>query len=170
MKSRLQRRPRIYSSLVIGLGGFAALLVGLVNTTVNPWRVTPVSWQAESIEPYRDGAYHMRTRKAGLLRSGDWKVALVGSSRTANCLDPSLPQWERHDVVNLGCNAGFLHETTEIAKFFMIHHDAQLVLFGVDPGEAPGDTGGLPREALQDDRHFPLESRSDARGGEAHRD
>ena len=135
MKSRFQRRPRIYSRLVVGLCGVAALAAGLVNTTVNPWRVTPVPWQSKSLDAYRGGADHMRTRKAGLLRSGDWKVALVGSSRTANCLDPSLPQWGRRDVVNLGCNAGFLHETTEIANFFMIHDDAELLLFGVDPGD-----------------------------------
>ena len=144
MKTRPHRKPRIYSLLVIGLGGFAALMVGLVNTTVNPWRTTPVPWQAQSLEPYRDGADHMRTRKVGILRSGDWKVALVGSSRVANCLDPSLPQWGRSDVVNLGCNAGFLQESTEIAKFFMIHDDAELLLFGVDPGDLTSSVDTRP--------------------------
>jgi hypothetical protein len=69
---------------------------------VNPWRVTPVPWQAKSLEPYRSQPEHLRTSKAGLLRSGKWRVALCGSSRTANGLDPDHPGWGRGDVVNLG--------------------------------------------------------------------
>jgi hypothetical protein len=133
---------RRHARLLLGAIALAVLACGAVNSTVNPWRVTPVPWQAASLEPYRGEADHLRTRKAGLLRSGDWGVALVGSSRTANGFDPDLPGWGRGDVVNLGCSAAFLHESTAIARHFLEHEKAELIVFGVDPGDltSPVDT------------------------------
>lgn len=133
---------RRHACFLLGGLGLACALTGGVNTTVNPWRVTPVPWQAESLESYRGQAERLRTRKAGLLRSGDWRVALVGSSRTANGLDPDHPGWGRGDVVNLGCSAAFLHESTAIARHFLEREEAELIVLGIDPGDltSPVDT------------------------------
>lgn len=162
MKSSSPRAPRRYARLVAGGLALAALAAGLTNSTVNPWRVTPLPWQAKSLEPYRGGADHLRTRKAGLLRAADWRIALVGSSRVANGFDPDHSGWGRGDVVNLGCSAAFLHESTAIARHFVEHEPAELVVLGIDPGDltSPVDTrpmfdfnaspfapdGGLDRE------------------------
>lgn len=133
---------RRYFRFLIGALATAAAFSGLVNTTVNPWRVTPVPWQAKSLEPYRSQPEHLRTSKAGLLRSGKWRVALCGSSRTANGLDPDHPGWDRGDVVNLGCSAGFLLESTAIARHFLDHSRAEIIVLGIDPGDltSPVDT------------------------------
>lgn len=133
---------RRYACFLLGALGLACAVTGGVNTTVNPWRVTPVPWQAESLEPFRGQAERLRTRKAGLLRSGDWRIALVGSSRTANGLDPDHPGWGRGDVVNLGCSAAFLHESTAIARHFVEREEAELIVLGIDPGDltSPVDT------------------------------
>jgi hypothetical protein len=139
-----RRKTRTYPRLVIGLVGLFAGVAGIVNTTVNPWRVTPVPWQAESLDPYRGEADRLRTRKAGILRSGDWGVALVGSSRVANGFDPALPQWRRNDVANLGCSAGFLQEATAIGSYFVRHEPAELLLFGVDPGDLTSSVDTRP--------------------------
>ena len=142
MKAAPRRPTRTYARIVLGVVAFCAVLVGVTNTTVNPWRVTPVPWQAKGLEPYRGEGDRLRTRKAGLLCSGDYKVALVGSSRTANGFDPVLLAWGRDDVVNLGCSAAFLHESTGIASYFVDHEPAELLLLGIDPGDltSPVDT------------------------------
>ncbi len=126
---------RRYARLVVGLAVLCLVVVGLANTRVNPWRVTPVSWQDPKYDDYRGEVKSLRTTKAGILRSGEWKVALVGSSRVANAFDPELATWGRKDVANLGCNAAFLNETTAIGKYFVEHEPAELLLLGIDPGD-----------------------------------
>ncbi|WP_367872603.1 hypothetical protein [Luteolibacter sp. Populi] len=135
MKPVFHRSARRYARLLIGLATLCLVLVGLANSTVNPWRVTPVPWEIKSLDNFRGTKDHLRTTKAGILRSGEWKVALVGSSRVANAFDPSLPSWGRSDVVNLGCNAAFLNETTAIGRYFLEHEPAELLLLGIDPGD-----------------------------------
>lgn len=144
MNASPQRAGRRYARVVIGTIAVVAGVVALSNTTVNPWRVTPVPWQAKGLEPYRGEADHLRTRKAGLLRTDDYRVALVGSSRVANGFDPTLPAWGRDDVVNLGCSAAFLHESTAIGGFFVENQDAELLLIGIDPGDLTSLTDTRP--------------------------
>jgi hypothetical protein len=134
MKARSPQTQR-YARIVIGVAGLCLVAVGLANTRVNPWRITPVPWQNASCDAYRGEAEHLRATKAGILRSGKWRVALVGSSRVANAFDPDLPMWNRDDVVNLGCNAAFLNETTAIGKYFVEHEEPQLLILGIDPGD-----------------------------------
>lgn len=136
------KSSRRYNRILLGVAGLFTLTVGAINSTVNPWRVTPVPWQSSAMDPYRGDADHIRTRKAGILRAGDWGVALVGSSRVANAMDPDLPQWGRRDVANLGCYAGFLQETPHIGRKFLATEPAELLLFGIDPGDltSPVDT------------------------------
>ncbi|WP_035616190.1 hypothetical protein [Haloferula sp. BvORR071] len=139
MKARSRQTQR-YARIVIGIAGLCLVAVGLANTRVNPWRITPVPWQNSAYDPYRGESEHLRTTKAGLLRSGQWNVAMVGSSRVANAFDPNLEGWgsgdsNRDAVVNLGCNAAFLNETTAIAKYFVEHEPAKLLIMGIDPGD-----------------------------------
>lgn len=135
MKTAIHRATRRYVSAVFGIAGICVLISGITNTTVNPLRMTPVPWESKALEPYRGDTKHLRTVKAGILREKDWKIAMVGSSRVANALDPLLPQWGRKDVVNLGVNAGFLQESTAIARYFLAHEPAEILLVGVDPGD-----------------------------------
>jgi len=139
MNSSSHRAARIYVRIVIGVGLLCLLAVGLVNSAANPWRVTPVPWQAKGRDIYRGTSEHLRTCKAGILRSGGYQVALVGSSRVANSFDPDLEAWgqggEGLNVVNLGCNAAFLNETTAIGRYFVEHEPASLMILGIDPGD-----------------------------------
>jgi hypothetical protein len=108
------------------------------------------------LDPYRGTADHLRTTKAGILRSGEFDVALVGSSRVANAFDPDLEAWGQgwkgSNVVNLGCNAAFLNETTAIGRYFLEHEPAKLLILGIDPGDLTSkvdtrplfDFGGSP--------------------------
>jgi hypothetical protein len=135
MKPAFHRAARLYARFLIGLALLCLVVVGVANTRVNPWRITPVPWQDQGYETFRGSADRLRTTKAGILRSGEFKVALVGSSRVANAFDPDLPAWGRKDVVNLGCNAAFLNETTAIGRYFIEHEPAELLILGIDPGD-----------------------------------
>ena len=61
---------RRYNFLVMGGALLACLVFAVANTTIDPFRVTPVPWRAQALEPYRDIASQIRTGKAGLIRSG----------------------------------------------------------------------------------------------------
>ena len=95
-----------------------ALVVSLgVNTTVNPWRVTPFPWSAAKLDPYRDISSQIRTGKAGIVRSTPAiKVGIIGSSRVANGLDPENPAWGDRTAVNLGCSGGFFYEAEALCR------------------------------------------------------
>lgn len=121
--------------LLILVGG--TLLAGyLLNTTVNPWRVTPAPWSAESLEPYRaiENAWN-RTAKAGLVRSADWDAAIFGSSRADIAFDPRHPLFDGMRCVNLGLNAANLVENQAAFDDFMDHEPARLVVFAIDAGD-----------------------------------
>ncbi|RYD77968.1 MAG: hypothetical protein EOP84_14870 [Verrucomicrobiaceae bacterium] len=116
-----------------------------VNTTVNPWRVTPMPWSSQKLDPYRDISSQIRTGKAGIVRANPKiDVGLVGSSRVANGLDPEFSGWQHQSVVNLGCSGGFIYESTALARYLMAERKVGLILFGVDPGDLSSKTDTRP--------------------------
>lgn len=120
--------------------GSALLGCILINLWVDPWRVTPTPLSSESLEPYRDISSQIRTGKCGLVRSApSIGVALIGSSRVANGLDPLDPRWARDDVYNLACPAGFIYESDAMFRYLVGHHQPELVIIGIDPGDLSSD-------------------------------
>ena len=144
MSIQRHRAARRYIRILLLTLLTAGVAVAFVNTRIDPWRVTPTPWQAKDLDLYRDQTGHLRTAKAGIMRSGTWKVGLVGSSRVANALDPTLPQWGRPDVVNLGCNAAFLREITAIGGHFLAEKSPELMLVGIDPGDLTSEIDTRP--------------------------
>ena len=126
---------RRYNFLVIGGALLACIVFAVANTAVDPWRVTPVPWRAENLEPYRDIAGQIRTGKAGLVRSGTWDVGLFGSSRVDNAWNPDAAGWKGKRVVNLGASGGFIYETVGIARYFLARQKPELLVIGIDPGD-----------------------------------
>ncbi|MCU0796659.1 MAG: hypothetical protein MUF31_12090 [Akkermansiaceae bacterium] len=120
------------------LGVVAGLVVigFLLNTWVNPWRVTPMPWSSAKLDEFRtiDNAWN-RTAKAGLLRSGDWDAAIFGSSRVDIAFDPEHPLFDGMRCVNLGLNAANLVENQRIFDEFMKVSKPRLVVFAIDPGD-----------------------------------
>ncbi|MCW1885008.1 hypothetical protein OKA04_09740 [Luteolibacter flavescens] len=127
---------RGYSVGLVAVIAVASLASFALNTFVNPWRVTPMPWSSESLEPYRDISSQLRTGKAGIVRANEGiGVGLIGSSRVANGLDPEYAGWHREDVVNLGCLGGFIYESSAMAHYLMQEREVEVILFGVDPGD-----------------------------------
>lgn len=150
------RRYFLTAAAAIGAAALAAL--GL-NTTVNPLRVSPAPWTASGLDPYREIDDQIRTAKAGLVRSGHWGVAILGSSRPALMLDPSLPDWRRDDVVNLSLQAGTLPETLAMFRYAAEHQPLELALVGIDPGDL---TTGPVTHIRTDLAGSPLDPEADA--------
>ena len=138
---------RRFNLVVFGGIALACLLSAAVNTTVDPWRVTPAPWRAAGLDPYRDLSSQIRTGKAGLIRSGDWDVGLLGSSRVDNAWDPGADGWQGKRVVNLAASGGFLYETIGIARYFLAHEKPELLVIGIDPGDL---TSSLDTRPLSD--------------------
>ena len=126
---------RRYNFLVLGGALLACLLFAAANTTVDPWRVTPVPWRIASLDPYRDISSQIRTGKAGLIRAGEWDVGLFGSSRVDNAWNPDAPDWQGKRVANLGASGGFIYETVGIARHFLARETPELLVIGIDPGD-----------------------------------
>ena len=126
---------RRYNFLVIGGALLACIVFAVANTVIDPFRVTPVSWRAKDLEPYRDISSQIRTGKAGLIRSGDWDIGLFGSSRVDNAWNPDASAWKGKRVVNLGASGGFIYETVGIARYFLAHEKPELLVIGIDPGD-----------------------------------
>jgi hypothetical protein len=127
---------RRHASLV--LGGIAAFQIGalVMNTWVNPLRVTPAPWSSPDFEPYRDISSQIRTGKAGIIRSHDHvDVAFLGSSRVENGLDPEIPAWSGKEVLNLGCSGGYIYESTGIADYLLERSNPEVLFCGIDPGD-----------------------------------
>lgn len=134
---------RYHRFLLVLLG--ATLVAGYVlNTSVNPWRVTPTAWSVDSLEPYRaiENAWN-RTSKAGLMRSGDWDAAIFGSSRVDIALDPNHRLFAGRRCVNLGLNAAGLAENHAAFDYFMDHETPQLVVLAIDAGDLTTPLPGL---------------------------
>lgn len=137
--------PRGYAIGFFCAIGLTLIASFAINTTVNPWRVTPMPWSSEKIDPYRDLSSQIRTGKAGIVRSNPKVgVALVGSSRVANGLDPENPAWQRDDVVNLGCSGGFFFETEALSRYALDHGEIELLVLGLDPGDLSSDVDTRP--------------------------
>ncbi len=139
------RPGRLYSFLVIGGAALACVVSAAVNTLVDPYRVTPVSWHMQSLEPYRELSDQIRTGKAGLIRSGEWQVGLFGSSRVDNAWNPDAAGWQGKRVVNLGASGGFIYETVGIARYFLKREQPDLLVIGIDPGDMSNDNDTRPK-------------------------
>jgi hypothetical protein len=128
----LKRYQTFFLLLILGMaiGGFA------LNTTVNPWRVTPTPWTSEKLEPYRAIEISWnRTSKAGLVRSGNWDAAMFGSSRVDIGLDPQHPVFDGMQCANLGLNAGLLVENHAMFRYFIERQSPRLVVLAIDAGD-----------------------------------
>jgi hypothetical protein len=149
---------RYQTLFLLLLGGTVAAALAL-NTTVNPWRVTPVPWSAESLEPYRDiDAAWTRTAKAGLAASGRWDAALFGSSRVDIALDPRHRAFDGMRCVNLGLNAGLIDQTYPLFRYFMDRQSPQLVVVAIDASDL---TTPVPRKNTTDFAMSPLDPKAD---------
>lgn len=114
------RQPGKSHTLIL-IGGIVIFTVvtALVNTWVNPLRVTPSPWSSPDFEPYRDISSQIRTEKAGIIRSHERvDVAFLGSSRVENGLDPDLDEWSGKEVLNLGCSDGYVYES-KVLLFYL---------------------------------------------------
>lgn len=107
-------------------------LAAILNTAVNPLRVTKTPWTISSLEPYRVVEGYERTAKSGLVRSSDWKGAIFGSSRMDIGFNPDHPALEGTRTANLALSAGKLNENIEMLKYACEHEDLDLVVFGID--------------------------------------
>ena len=126
---------RYFRGFVI-IVGLSLLVTLLTNLVVDPWRITPSPLSADGFDVYRDFRSQNRTGKCGLVRTApEIGVALIGSSRVTNSLDPLNPNWNRNDVFNLGCNACFIYESEAFFRYLLEHHDPELVILGIDPGD-----------------------------------
>ncbi|MFC7335592.1 hypothetical protein ACFQY0_00265 [Haloferula chungangensis] len=120
-----------FAIVVVSLVGAA-----LINLVVDPWRVTPEPLSSDAFEPYRDLDSQIRTGKCGFIRSApSIGVALIGSSRVTNSLDPRNPNWGREDVYNLGGNASYIYENEAIFRYLLQKQSPELVIIGIDPGD-----------------------------------
>ncbi|MCW1921006.1 hypothetical protein OKA05_00470 [Luteolibacter arcticus] len=125
----LKRYQKFFLLLLAGM-----LVAGFVlNTTVNPWRVTPTPWSSAKFEPYRpiDNTWN-RTAKAGLVRSGTWDAAMFGSSRVDIGLDPQHPAFSGLHCANLGLNAGLLVENHAMFRYYIERENPRLVVLAID--------------------------------------
>ncbi|GAA5481730.1 hypothetical protein [Haloferula sargassicola] len=151
--------PRAYATWLIAAVVGVSVAAFILNTRVNPWRVTPVPWADDQLDAYRDVSSQIRTAKAGMVRSaGELGVGFFGSSRVANAFDPTDPRWGRDDVLNLGCSGGFLYESTAMCRYAMRHHALEIAILGVDPGDLSSDLDTRP---MGDFYASPLASRQD---------
>jgi hypothetical protein len=130
------RHTRRYASvMLVGLVA-ATLIAAAINTWVDPFRVTGAPWASGKVDPYRDISASTRTGKAGLIRShDDWQVGIFGSSRVISSLDPEAPGWAGKKVANLGMPGAFLYENIAMAEYFIARQPAEVLLFGIDPGD-----------------------------------
>lgn len=143
----LKRYQTFFLLLLLGtvVGGFA------LNTTVNPWRVTPTPWSSQKLDPHRSiETTWNRTSKAGLVRSGTWDAAMFGSSRVDIGLDPRHPVFDGMRCANLGLNAGLLVENHAMFRYYIERQTPRLVVLAIDAGDLSTPP---PRVNLTD---FPL--------------
>ncbi|GAA5481738.1 hypothetical protein [Haloferula sargassicola] len=131
--ARLLRFRRFFQALLalVVVGGF------FLTTWVNPWRVVNVPWSSKALDPYRDIEKNFsRTCKAGLAASRQWDTAVFGSSRVDIGIDPNGPHLASRNAVNLGLNAGLLHENKAAFDYFMARQEKpKLVIFFIDAGD-----------------------------------
>lgn len=149
------RQTRLYATVLLVTAAIATVIAAVVNTSVDPFRITGTPWASKAIDPYRDISASTRTGKAGLIRSHkDWEVGIFGSSRVISSLDPDAAGWEGKKVVNLGMPGAFLYENIAMAEYFLKHQgNARLLVFGIDPGDL---TSSLDTRPMVDFMASPL--------------
>ena len=155
----LKRYQTFFLLLILGMaiGGFA------LNTTVNPWRVTPTPWTSEKLEPYRAIEISWnRTSKAGLVRSGNWDAAMFGSSRVDIGLDPQHPVFDGMQCANLGLNAGLLVENHAMFRYFIERQTPRLVILAIDAGDLSTPPPRVNNTTSRSRRSIPPVTRSNA--------
>jgi hypothetical protein len=130
------RHSRRYASVMLAGLVVATLFAAVINTWIDPFRVTGAPWASAEADPYRDISASTRTGKAGLIRSrDDWQAGIFGSSRVISTLDPEAPGWAGKKAVNLGMPGAFLYENIAMAEYFISRQPAETLLFGIDPGD-----------------------------------
>lgn len=136
--------PRSFRKHTLGLvGTFAGIIIifTLFNTWINPIWVTPAPWTNDDFAKHRQIYRSLRTAKAGLARSNPWDVAMLGSSRVAIGLDPSIPQWGETRAVNLGMSAASINENSAMARYVIDNQsDLKKVILGVDLTDLTSDS------------------------------
>lgn len=125
-----------YQCFLLALAVATVAAAFILNTWVNPLRVTPALWTSDSFEEYRaiDNKWN-RTAKAGLASSKAWDAAMFGSSRVDIAFDPEHRLFEGINCVNLGLNAGNIPENHAIFSYFMDHNHPRLIIFTIDAGD-----------------------------------
>lgn len=127
---------RRYSTGFIVAVACCIVAAGIINTWVDPLRLTNQSWANPDFDPYREISSQIRSGKAGMLRqAGELDAAFIGSSRVANGMDPAFHAWDDRKVLNLGCSGGFIFESVAIATHLINQDRCDLILLGVDPGD-----------------------------------
>lgn len=126
---------------LLGTTGFILAFFAVVNTWINPLWVTPTPWTDEEFAEHRQIYTHIRTAKAGLARSLEWDVAMLGSSRVAIALDPANPNWGDTRVVNLGISGGSISENGPITRYVLKHQpEIRRIILGLDLTDLTSDT------------------------------
>ncbi|MCW1883179.1 hypothetical protein OKA04_00460 [Luteolibacter flavescens] len=146
---------------------FLMLLAGIVvlgfvfNTTVNPFRVTPMPWSSKKLDRYRDIENDWnRTSKAGLVRSGTWDAAMFGSSRVDIGLDPNHHVFNGLHCVNLGLNAGLLVENHAMFRYYMQKQNPRLVVLAIDAGDLTSPLPDKKKKKVADFALSPLDPKA----------
>ncbi|MCW1913832.1 hypothetical protein OJ996_09610 [Luteolibacter sp. GHJ8] len=133
---RATRHTRRYAMVMLATLVAASLIAAAINTRVDPFRTTGAPWASAGADSYRDISASTRTGKAGLIRShADWQVGIFGSSRVISSLDPDAPGWAGKKAVNLGMPGAFLYENIAMAEYFLAKQPAEILVFGIDPGD-----------------------------------
>jgi hypothetical protein len=136
--SRPYRRHALW---LIGVFVGVLMIFTLVNTWINPIWVTPAPWTDSSFAEHRQIYRNLRTAKAGLARSATWDVAMLGSSRAAIGLDPSIPQWGDTRVVNLGMSGASINESAAMVEFLVKNQpELKSIIIGVDLTDLTSET------------------------------
>lgn len=106
------------------------LLLGTVafNVLADPYGAFD-ELSPESLRDHRD--HRSRISKAERLTRGDWKVVLLGSSRTEAGLDPADSAWGGLGY-NAGLRGGGLLETNLVADYTLKHTQPDRILVCID--------------------------------------
>jgi hypothetical protein len=112
--------------------GVLMLLFVTLSTRISPLWVTPTPWTDPSFANYKPIHKYPRSGKAGLIRTFDWDVVLLGSSRIDIAYDPLLPEWEGKRVANLALRGGTLSEHEAMLEYTVENEKLETVILGVD--------------------------------------
>ena len=108
------------------------LLFVFLSTFINPLWVTPTPWTNAGFSDFKPIHKYPRSGKAGLIRSFDWDVVLLGSSRIDIAFDPKLPEWQGKRVANLALRGGTLSEHYAMLDYAAKNENLEMAILGVD--------------------------------------